>query len=523
MRGVYPWLYIDYKNNVWKFYIDNNSLAYKIMYIEGIWTKETIIDRYITGFGIFIDNNEIIHLVYGNKKGELKYCTIKDNKWVGKTLYNIENNIYNIENIKIDIIDSNMNILFALTSNDGSDHGILMHSIWNGSKVNTNKIADIILENNLNEYFIIKKSIKKELYLFYLCDDGDEISLNYTIYEKNKWINPKRLYGIQGEDIFFDIEIYKNNVHILNRFKENNIYYLDHVSMNDIGNLKYYNIYNSNKSIVNPIILEKDNNICVSWIENNEIFYSLFLNNEWNKKEKFNKSNTEILERYNLYIKNNDLDFISQEKVYLSDKIDFYLYNPKEFFESNKNLKQKNLDYSNNQSDFNDENINNLKLENSELENKIIHLNLLIKKDKKIIDDYEQQLLRALDQKRKAEENCNIFLELQKKIQNEYEEVSKELIKIKEDKNNLSIYKEEINLLKDNIEKLENELILRSEKLEEEINLKIILNDEFKKLKEENIYMKNQINILQEENKRLSSELEIEKNQSVMDRLLRRK
>lgn len=528
MRGVYPWLYSDYKNNFWQFYIDNMNLVYKIMYIEGSWTKETIIDKDVTGFGLFVDNNQIIHLVYGNKKGELKYCTIKDNKWVGKTLYNIENPIYNIENIKVDIIDTNMNIFFALTSNDGSDHGILMHCIWNGIKINTFKIADIILENNLNEYFIIKKNNKNELYLFYLSDDGDEISLNYTMYDNNKWIIAKRLYGIQGEEIFFDIEILKNNIHILNRFKENNICFLDHVIMNDLGNLKYYNICNSSKkNIIDPIIFNNNNNICVSWIEDNELFYSIFFKNEWDKKVKFNRSDNEVLERYNLYVKNNDLDFISEEKVYLSSGIDFYLYDPKEFLINKDLLNKISLDSKDNNTNSIDIEINKLKEENSELENKIIHLNLLLKKDKKIIDDYEQQLLRALDQKRKAEENCNIFLELQKKIQNEYEEVNRELIKIKEDKSNykdyLSSYNEESQLLKDRIEKLENEIILKDNDLEKEVKLRVLIENELINLKSENELIRNEINLLQVENKKLNSELEIERNQSVMDRLLRRK
>ena len=157
MNGRYPWLYIDYRENKWEFYVDNMNLYYKVMYMEGNWTKEKLIDTNVTEFSLFVDNNEMIHLVYGNKKGELKYCTIKENKWVGRTLYKIEDNLYDIENIKIHIIESNMNIFFTLKNNNGSDHGILTHCIWNGNNINTTKISDIILENSLREYFIVKE------------------------------------------------------------------------------------------------------------------------------------------------------------------------------------------------------------------------------------------------------------------------------------------------------------------------------------------------------------------------------
>lgn len=45
MKGVYSWVYVDYKNNLWKFSIkDNGELSYAVMYSEGKWTKSSIID-----------------------------------------------------------------------------------------------------------------------------------------------------------------------------------------------------------------------------------------------------------------------------------------------------------------------------------------------------------------------------------------------------------------------------------------------------------------------------------------------
>ena len=188
MRGLYPWLYVDYKDNLWRFSVnDNKELNYRIMYTEGKWTKETLIDSRVTGFGLFIDDSEGIHLVYSNTKGELRYCTMKDKKWVGKVLDKIEDNNYIIENIKIKIIGTNMHIFYSLASEDGSDHGILMHCIWDGNKSNNNKLQDIILKPNLKEYYLINLSNNNEIYLFYLSDEGDELSLNYSIYQNRQW------------------------------------------------------------------------------------------------------------------------------------------------------------------------------------------------------------------------------------------------------------------------------------------------------------------------------------------------
>ena len=69
MKGVYPWIYVDYKSNLWKFSINaNGELSYAVMYNEGKWTKSSIIDSKATSYSIFIDDEGSIHLVYGNTK-----------------------------------------------------------------------------------------------------------------------------------------------------------------------------------------------------------------------------------------------------------------------------------------------------------------------------------------------------------------------------------------------------------------------------------------------------------------------
>ncbi|NRU00376.1 hypothetical protein DFR89_005625 [Clostridium beijerinckii] len=78
-------IYVDYTDNIWKFFRnDNRELCYKIMYEEGKWTKENLINNEVLGFAVYVEGDERIHIVYSNIKGELKYCTMKDKHWVGK-------------------------------------------------------------------------------------------------------------------------------------------------------------------------------------------------------------------------------------------------------------------------------------------------------------------------------------------------------------------------------------------------------------------------------------------------------
>ena len=599
MRRVYPWLYVDYKERLWKFLInEDGELIYRIMYREGKWTKDNLIDSRITSFGLFVDENEGIHIVYSNVKGELRYCTLKEKQWLGKVLYNIENDNYDIESIKIEIVGAIMHIFFVLYSKDGSDHGILMHCIWNGNKVTINKLQDIILKSELKEYYLININNKIEIFLFYLSDEGDEISLNYSIYKGNKWGVSKRLYGIQGEEIYFEVEIDDNNIHILNKSKENFTYSLDHVVINQLNDIESYNLYSGENELKDPLIFKEEGRLCACWIEDNSIYYSTFNIMKWDRPKKFINENINIIEGYNAYISDIRMLTINEVKLYGTLGVDLYLYHPKDFIIDTK--ENKNYSYSEEVKEYKDDKelINNdlykLKQENKVLTDRINNLNLILEKNQKVIQKHKDQVIKALEQKRKAEENSNIFLELQKKIQNEYDSLIKEISVLKKEKSIMEVklkeeienYKikiqereftnEEVNKYIKKIEELSKKISIieqrklneeeknqyeyekTSEKLsvleEERINLEIKIKgyenkinelnqklDEINKelyekddinkdldntnrvLTEERELLKQEINSLIDENKKLNIELEIERNQSVMERLLRRR
>lgn len=607
MRGLYPWLYVDYKDNLWRFSVnDNKELNYRIMYTEGKWTKETLIDSRVTGFGLFIDDSEGIHLVYSNTKGELRYCTMKDKKWVGKVLDRIEDNNYIIESIKIKIIGTNMHIFYSLASEDGSDHGVLTHCIWDGHKSSNNKLQDIILKPNLKEYYLINLSNNNEIYLFYLSDEGDELSLNYSIYQNRQWLPSNRLYGIQGEEVYFDVDLDRKNIHILNRSKENSYYFLDHVIIDSTGRFKYFRVYEGKNNISEPLLINIWNKTYSFWIENNEIYYSIFLGDKWESEKKYIRDNNIKIERCNAYISEVKEGNIKGKSIYATTGLDIYLYDPKDLIVSEINeysnsLKNSNRDISS------IEDIEKIKSElyrakeeNKELEDKLYHQNILLQKNQQGIEKYSQQLSRALEQKRKAEENSNIFLELQKKIQGDNEKLNEEITSLNQEKNLLNIEKEkltdlmnlyldeieflkneikninfklseneitideynglkqeisileeannrlrnnislsqsekekietdikeyidEINLLKEELNNITQELIIKDRKIQEEIDLITTLENKNRIILEENLLIKKELSSLIEENKRINEELEIEKNKSVMEKLLRKR
>lgn len=542
MRGVYPWIYVDYKDNTWKFSLnDNKELSYGIMYDEGKWTKETLIDTNVMGFSIYMDENETIHLIYSNTKGELKYCTMKDKQWVGKVIYKVESKDFEIENLKIEIIGSAMHIFYLLIGNDGSDHGVLMHCIWNGQETKINTLQDIILISTLKEYYSVNINYRGNIYVFFLSDRGDEISLNYCIFENGIWTSAKRLYGIQGEDIGFEVEFDKQDIHILNKSRENSVYSLDHIYIDSIGNIKDFKVHDSRKKLIEPLLFNESNKLSSCWIEGNKIFYSVFNGGKWSGPTYFDRGNEFELERYNAFICTDNDSYIKEKKLYGTNGLDLYLYDPSDFLIKIKDSLRYDKNKENESLNNENEVIENLKaelsrvnLENKNLENKIAYLNLKIQKKQKHMESYDEQLTKVLEQKRKAEENCNVFLELQKKIQKELESVNRELLEVKETKvtceNKVINLKEEndklikkITLMNLEKDRLLKELEYMSMKLLEEKEGKILLESKLKEIKEGNEILKKDIELANEENKKLLLEIELEKNQSVMERLLRRR
>ena len=556
MSGVYPWIYVDYTNNIWRFYENQNKeLYYSIMYGEGKWTKESLIDKDVLGFAVYVEEDDIIHIVYSNTKGELRYCTMKDKQWMGKMLYHIESNEFEILNLKVEIIREEMHIFYLLSANDGSDHGVLKHCIWNGKETKASTIQDIILIPGLKEHYAVCVNKRSAIDVFFVTDEGDEISLNYFSFQNHKWSSVKRLYGIQGDDISFEVLSDKQGIHILNKSREDFMYFLDHVYVDITGDIQEFRIYESSNELVEPMLFTKSNKLYSCWIEQGKIFYSVFDNKNWGGAVYFDRDNEFEVRRYNCFICCDEDTFIKARGVYGTNEPDLCLFIPSEFVASSRD----SLKYSGSQTSEatpqEKEVFQNLKLElyrvkleNKNLEKKIASLSMQLKKKQRFIEEYEENIARILEQKRKADENYNVFLELQQNLQKELEvtkykfsqqemlavnlkeelkEIKKQLI---EEQAITKNYQKELEDIEHQLSEKNDFMINQTKELEdikrqllEERNIKTSIENKLKECEQENIIIRQQVEVINEEKKKLYEELEFEKNQSIMERLLRRR
>jgi hypothetical protein len=513
MTSGYPCIYTDYSNSIWKFSInDNEELRYNVMYEEGKWTKEMVIDKDVVGFAVYIEEDETKHIVYSNIKGELKYCTMQNKKWVGKTLYHVESDEFQINDISVIIILGEMHIFYMLIADDGSDHAVLMHCRWYGGEAKINILQDIILVPNLHQHYELLCRDEDTIAVIFITDEGDEASLQYCSFEKNRWTQPKRLYGIQGDSIRFEILSYNQEINILNRSKEKDTYLLDHVSIDINWNIEEFRVYDSSKKQGEPILFIEESRLYCCWFEQGKILYSSFDGEKWAGAKYLESNIKSILQRYNYCIPYDEKSFNRTSGIYGTVEPDLQLIVPYEFV---KDMHHNESSSSVKAGEFYGikEELQRVKAEKKALEKKIASFNMQLQKKQRFMEEYEDSITKILEQKRKVEETCNIYLEVQQNIQKELEKTKEQLSK------EASIKEELYRQLREKDEENKKSQLQIHTIIEEKDAMQIKLEI----INEEKKVLSNELKECEKERLNLYQQLQLERNQSIMDRLLRRR
>ncbi|NSB06321.1 chromosome segregation ATPase [Clostridium beijerinckii] len=122
-----------------------------------------------------------------------------------------------------------------------------------------------------------------------------------------------------------------------------------------------------------------------------------------------------------------------------------------------------------------------------------------LQKKQRFMDDYEERIAIILEQKRKTDENYNVFIELQQNLQKEFDDTKKQL----------DDAKKQLNEAKDQLLK--------------EKDIRISIEKKLLELENENLIIRQKVMTINEEKNKLYEDLEFERNQSIMERLLRKK
>ncbi len=499
MSNLYSWIYVDYENNIWKFSQNNNNeLSYKIMYGAGKWTKESMIDKDVLGFTVYVEEDGKIHAVYSCTNGQIKYCTLKDSQWIGRILYLMDSSKYEIRNLKVNIIGDEMHLFYLLIEINASNRGVLIHSIWNGKETKTTKLLDITLIPDVKDNYTVNVDKESNIDVLFITDEENEITLNYCRYRNRRWTLVKRLYCIQGNDIGFEMLNDQQNIHILNKYKEGSSYYLDHVREEMNGEIQKFRVHESRLELTEPILFKSNDKLYSCWLEANRIYYSVFDGENWSGPTYYDRGNEYKVKRYHFYIVCDKEAPINEREIYGTGDIDLDLLFPSEFATEGKELRKDEenqgdgIQHYANQVEVPQkvEVLQNIKLrvyrersENKQLKAEIDGLSAQVQKMQSLIDIQKEKISKILEQKQNTEENCDMFIELQQKMQKKLDYVNRRLV--------------------------------------EEKNHKINMESKLKECEEESAALRQQLEKITEERNKLKKDLESEKGKSIVERFLK--
>lgn len=537
MSEFYSCIYVDDKNSIWKFSLNaNQELYYNIKYGEGKWTEIKVLDKDVLSFAVNVEKNGKIHIVYSNIKGEIKYCTLDDRKWIGRILYRMESNEFEIYNINVEIIDMQMHIFYLLIENNDSHHGALVHSVWNGKETKTVKLKDIIVVPTVKENYKVRVDHKDDIDLIFISDEGDEVSLNYYNYQNEKWKPAIKLYHIQGDEISFEMLNDLDNIHILNKYREDSKYILDDVVVKIDGEIKKNRVYESTKVLSEPLLFKVRNKLCACWLEENKIYYSILSSNQWSRPIYFNRENDLKVERYHFSIAFDKEMIMKAEEIYGTGDTDLNLFFPSHFV--SETLKGegiiKKAQVAENISELPQkiETFEKLKLqmyrvkqENKQLKKALNSLKMLVDKNQRFLDASKEKIIKILEQKQKSEENCDLLMDLhqkmQKKIDSFNHQMSDEKDYITKVEDRLKEFQENNTNLKQQMEQLIEE---KNNLIEEKDGIIIEKNDLMEEknqlIEEKNNLILERDQLIEEKNK-LAKDLETEKNKSFVERIIK--
>lgn len=496
MTNEYPWIFKNNKKELWEFYLNNNDeLIYKIIYAKESCTEEKVIDTRIIEFAICIEE-ETIHILYVNKKNEMRYCTRRDGKWIGEKVYDIKRkNNFEVRDLKTVLLNGKIHIFYLLASVDNTRKGILQHCVWNGKDVKLSIIQYITLSNKTDKFYEIQLNKKNSIDIFFISYGGQELSLNWCTYNKNSWTRPKRLYGIRGDNILFKTLNTPYAYNIINRIKEKDKYFLKHVRIEENVSMKEYEIYKGDIEPVEPIMFCVKDRIFTCWYEKNNVFYSEYDFGKWQPPININEYLKTPVRVYNFLNIRNACAYMT----YGIEDEELYILNLENFIENNAKMfnRKKILEDPNESTE--DKSIEEIKnkfrkicYENSILKEKIDSFSITMKKKKFIVKDYENKLNRAIEERNKLREHCNFFMEIKQNIQNELDDIKKQLDETRNE--------------------LEKQKIFTN-------NMKSDLNKKDK----DNKFLKKQIDSLLRENIKLKEELDFERNRSLVTKLFKKK
>lgn len=176
-------------NNTKPFYIyeENNSL-----FIKNINEKIEKVANNIVSYCSNFDENNFIHICSINTKGKLIHFIYKDGRIRRRTLCKVCNNIHNLKNMRLFIIQNNLNIFLAEKSSIKDDYYRVSHYNFSPSNYHIHKYhINNVIENDNYIYRLNIDDMSNMIFTYDTVDNSESEFNTKTLifnYSNKKWM-----------------------------------------------------------------------------------------------------------------------------------------------------------------------------------------------------------------------------------------------------------------------------------------------------------------------------------------------
>ncbi|ACA55525.1 hypothetical protein FDC45_10705 [Clostridium botulinum] len=504
MNSNKSYIFKNIYGNMYEFYInkDNTLMCNEI-------SKETKILENVSKFNINITDLGIIEVVCITSDGFIKYCKF-NKKWSVQTLYKLKSHNNSIDEVNLFSKGNKLHIFFMFYENRYDSSGNILHYVWNGSKFETNIIAPINTIDGVERHYYLE-TLDNTINMFYITKEKNSNVINLCKYlDNDDWSSPKKLYRLNGNNINFSTLKRDKEFNILNLSEENEIYALEHVTIDTKDKINNFPIYKTNNPIYeSTFIIFNDILYCV-WSEHNKLMYSSFNGIKWSNSSEIDTESFDNIGMYKYVYEESPLDKSMESKsifASISDNVNIFLPKVTKTYNNKSNDKydaestiRKLLQEVSKKNTVNYDLMNKTILLTEKLKEKNIHVNTLI-----------ENMDKVSIQKSNIESKYKSILEANNKLKIQTEDFKGKLNKESEKNELLKIrLKEKINEnenLNNIIERLENQNIKVIKNLENKYLIEI------KDIKKQLEDKQNELKVLLDKNKNLEKnikELELE-------------
>lgn len=280
------------RDQLWNFYISNNSVFYKIIENDVPIRNVKLIDN-VKNYDVTLDLDRNVHLVCVRNNEELCYLYHSKDSWK-KRVFKESSSKSCIDFINIKNINKTIHIFYSYKNNTNKEMYKIFHLYTSDEKWKYAYLGSTIMSKNIRIYFI-DYSEKGNLIIIYQSQTRNKSKIYARIFDHNNytWSVKKELKfkkdSITIKNLFIDSE---NNLHYIYVDNRRVSYLKD--NFNNFKNLlETYNLSNSitlgDNVNEDYVIFEINNMLWICWKIKDTLYYTYSedFGESWCEKEKF--------------------------------------------------------------------------------------------------------------------------------------------------------------------------------------------------------------------------------------------